>query len=95
MKKGIFRGVPAPFHAAVVFAVFFSLLSTPISKADRDVEGLWGFVAKVRAIFYETVKTTNSYESVVKGGKKPRVFSPNWDPGTDPPPPPPPPPPGP
>jgi hypothetical protein len=91
MKKGIFRGVPAPFHAAVVFAVFFSLLSTPLSKTDRNVEGLWGIVAKVRAIFYETVKTTKSYESVVKGGKKSWIISTSGDPNTDPPPPPPPP----
>jgi hypothetical protein len=91
MKKRIFRGVPAPFHAAVVFAVFFSLLSTPISKIDRDVEGLWGILAKVRAIFYNDAKITKSYDAVVKGGKKPRIFNPNTDPTPDPPPPPPPP----
>jgi hypothetical protein len=91
MKKRIFRGIPAPFHAAVVFAVFFGLLSAPVSKIDRNVEGLWGIVAKVRAIFYDTAKTTKSFDGVVNGGKKPRVFSPNADPTSDPPPPPPPP----
>jgi hypothetical protein len=91
MKKRIFRGIPAPFHAAVVFAVLFSLLSTPISKIDSDVEGLWGIVAKVRAIFYNDAKITKSYEGVMKGGKK--SWIPNWsgDPVPDPPPPPPPP----
>jgi hypothetical protein len=91
MKKRVFRGVPAPFHAAVVFAVFFSLLSSPISKIDHDVDGLWGIVATVHAIFFDEAKITKSYQAVVNGGKKPRVFGTEADPGTDPPPPPPPP----
>jgi hypothetical protein len=95
MKKRIFSGIPAPFHAAVVFAVFFSLLAAPVSKTSSSVEGLWGIVAKVRAIFYDDAKSTKASDGAVKGGKKFWIFTTSGDPGTDPPPPPPPPPPSP
>jgi len=92
MKKRNFSGIPAPFHAAVVFAVLFCLLAAPVSRTGRNSEGLWGIVAKVRAIFYDDAKSTKPNDGAVKGGKKFWIITTGGDPGTDPPPPPPPPP---
>jgi hypothetical protein len=89
MEKQSFRGIPAPFHAAVVFAVFFSLLGSPVSKSSHPIEGLPGIVAKLQAIFFGGSRDVKSDDGVKKGGKKFLIFSGDGTP--DPPPPPQPP----
>lgn len=92
MSKKPSRGIPAPFHAAVVFAVFFSMLGSPLSKGNYDLGGLRGIVAKLQALFYDersSDQKANGGETK-KGGRKFWIYS---DPTYDPPPPPPPPPP--
>jgi phosphatidylserine synthase len=89
MKKKYFRGIPAPFHAAVVFAVFFSLLGSPASKSSHTTVGLPGIVAKLQAIFFDRSRDVKFYEGTKNGGKKFSTSS--WDGVPDPPPPPQPP----
>jgi hypothetical protein len=89
MKKKIFRGIPAPVHAAVVFAVFFSLLGSPVSKNSFNLGGLRAIVAKLQAIFYDDSRDIKSSDGIKKGGRG-VCGAPDGNP--DPPPPPPPPP---
>jgi hypothetical protein len=91
MKKKFFKGIPAPVHAAVVFAVFFSLLGSPVSKNSPNLGGLRGIVAKIQAIFYDDSRDVKSGDRIKKGGRQ--VFELGGDGSLDPPPPPPPPPP--
>jgi hypothetical protein len=90
MRKKSFRGIPAPFHAAVVFAVFFSMLGNPVSKSGDAVGGLPRIVAKLQAIFFDGSRDVKSDDGIKKGGKKFWISS--WDGAPDPPPPPSPPP---
>lgn len=88
MKKRSFKGIPAPVHAAVVFAVLFSLLGSPVSKNSFNIGGLKAIVAKIQAIFYDDSRGTNSGDGIKKGGRRVCVGP---DGAPDPPPPPPPP----
>jgi hypothetical protein len=90
MIKKSFKGIPAPFHAAVVFAVFFSLLGSPASKTNSNLGVLRGIVAKIQAIFYDDSRDIKSGGHIKKGGRG--VCEPGGDGTTDPPPPPAPPP---
>lgn len=90
MKKRFFRGIPAPVHAAVVFAVFFSLLGSPVSKNSYNLGGLRAIVSKIQAIFYDDSRDTKSSDGIKKGGRP--VCGLGGDGTPDPPPPPPPPP---
>jgi hypothetical protein len=95
MNRKPSHGLPALFHAAVVFAVFFSFLGTPISKGSLDLGGFGSIFARIQALLYTPVddnlldrgSTTSGGQ---KGGRKFGTF--NGDGTYDPPPPPPPPP---
>ncbi len=97
MNKKPYRGIPAPFHAAVVFAVFFSLLGTPLSKGNQDLGGLRGILAKFQSFFFDdrssdtkSTDTKSNNGDTKKGGRKFWIYI--GDGTYDPPPPPPPPP---
>jgi hypothetical protein len=90
MKKKSFRGIPAPVHASVVFALFFSLLGSPVAKNTSNLGILRGIVAKIQAIFYDDSQVVKSGDIIKKGGRG--VCEQGLDGSKDPPPPPPPPP---
>ncbi|MGA9364958.1 MAG: hypothetical protein WBW16_11400 [Bacteroidota bacterium] len=90
MNKKPFKGIPAPFHAAVVFAVFFSLLGSPAPRNNSNLGVLRGIVARIQAIFYDDSRDVKSGDHIKKGGRG--VCELGGDGTTDPPPPPPPPP---
>ena len=94
MNKKPSREIPAPFHAAVIFTVFFTLLGTPLSEGNDNLGGLRGLLEKVQALFYGTSSysrdSNSNYAGTKKGGRKYGIMG--IDPTTDPPPPPPPPP---
>jgi len=89
MKKKSFRGIPAPFHVAVVFALFFGLMGSPVPKGGNSYGGLRVIVAKLQSIFLDDSQGTKSDGGIKKGGNKFWIFS--GDGSFDPPPPPPPP----
>jgi hypothetical protein len=100
MNKKQSRGIPAPFHAAVIFTVVISLFGTPLSEGIYYSWGLGDFFARLQTLFYSTSQYSNGSKqlqskstglSSTKGGKKFSVFETGLDPTTDPPPPPPPP----
>jgi hypothetical protein len=95
MNKKQSHGIPAPFHAAVIFTVFISLLGTPLSEGIYYSWDLRDFFARIQTLFYDTSqysKGSKQMESKLnslrytKGGKEFSVFE--TDPTTDPPPPP-------
>jgi hypothetical protein len=69
MNKKFFKRIPAPFHAAVVFAVFFSLLGSPASRNNSNLGVLRGIVAKIQAIFYDDSRVVKSGDHIKKGGR--------------------------
>jgi len=102
LKKGVqtmtrkpSRGIPAPFHAAVAFAVFFSLLGSPLWKGDTDLGGLLGILFKVQGLFIDREKSRDMKnfkgdDGVIRKGGR-RFYIQDTDGTYDPPPPPPPP----
>ena len=88
MNKKLSRGIPAPVHAAIAFAVVFSLLGSPTSKINSNVGVLRGIVAKIQAIFYDDSRDVKSGDHIKKGGRG--VCELGGDGSNDPPPPPPP-----
>ena len=54
MKKTSFRGIPAPFHAAVIFAVFLSLIGSPVSNGGDTPWDLYTIIAKIKSLFMDT-----------------------------------------
>lgn len=91
MKKKSFRGIPAPFHAAVVFVLFVSLFGSPVSKGGNSDWGLRAIVAKIHAMLFDSSRDVKSDGGIKNGGGKYGIFG--WDGSYDPPPPPAPPPP--
>jgi hypothetical protein len=87
MNKRFFKGIPATFHAAVVFAVFFSLLGSPASKNSSNIGVLRGIVAKIQSIFHDDSRDVKSGDHIKKGGRG--VCELGGDGIPDPPPPPP------
>jgi hypothetical protein len=87
MKAKPSRGVPALFHAAVAFAVFFSVMSSPLGKGSYNLGGFRSNLHKVDASV-----TRDSKLGEARGGKQGhKLLIAELDPTVPPPPPPPPP----